>query len=230
MMNKIEKVLIIGAHGSIGQLLSKKLAEADNYKPTAFIRKESQKQTFEKMDVPTLVGNLEDSVDKLKEQFKGFDCVVFAAGSGGSTGPEKTLAIDLDGAVRSMEASEGADISRYIMVSASHSDDRDFWDKAEGMKPYYIAKHYADEMLRHSNLDYTILRPVMLTDDEGSGKIMASFNPEEMNKKISREDVASVIMKVMEMPHSVGQTIELSSGDLALEDALEKVLEKEMVS
>jgi len=229
-MNKIEKVLIIGAHGSIGQLLSKKLAEAGHYKPTAFIRKESQKDTFEKMGVRTMIANLEDTVENLKKQFTGFDCVVFTAGSGGSTGAEKKLSIDLDGAVKSMEAAEGADISRFIMVSASHSDDRDFWDKAEGMKPYYVAKHYADEMLRHSNLDYTILRPVMLTDDEGSGKIKASFNPSDMNKKIAREDVASVIAKVIGMPHSIGKTIEISSGETAVEDALGKVLEAELVS
>ena len=230
MTNKIENVLIIGAHGSIGQLLCKKLAEGGDYKPTAFIRKESQKETFDKMGVPTLVANLEDSVENLQKQFKGFDCVVFTAGSGGSTGAEKTLAIDLDGAVRSMEAAEGANISRYIIVSASHSDDRDFWDKADGMKPYYIAKHYADEMLRHSSLDYTILRPVMLTDDEGSGKIKASFNPDEMNKKISRADVATVISTIIGMSHSIKQTIELSSGEMAVEHALEKVLEPEMVS
>lgn len=227
-MNNIKKVLIIGAHGSIGQLLSKKLAEAGQYEPTAFIRKESQKDTFEKMNVNTIVGDLEDSVQNLKDQFKGFDCIVFTAGSGGSTGPDKTLAIDLDGAVRTMEAAEDADVTRYIMVSASHSDDRDFWDKTDGMKSYYIAKHYADEMLRKSSLDYTILRPVMLTDDEGTGKIKASFNSGEMNKKIAREDVANVIVHVLNMQESMGQTVELSSGEQNIEKALKDVFDSVM--
>ena len=61
----------------------------------------------------------------------------------------------------------GCKSSAHIIVSAAGSDDRAFWDKAD-MKPYYVAKHYADEMLKHSNLNYTILRPVMLTDNDGT--------------------------------------------------------------
>lgn len=228
-MKNIQKILIIGAHGNIGQLLSKKLAETDQYQPTAFIRKEEQREVFKKMHVPTIVGDLEDTVKNLTTDFKGFDCIVFAAGSGGSTGAEKTLAIDLDGAVRSMEAAEKASVSRYIIVSASHSDDREFWDKTEGMKPYYIAKHYADEMLRKTNLNYTIIRPVMLTDDEGTGKITATLNPDNVNKKISRADVASIIVKAIGMEGTIGQTIEFSSGDETIEEALNGIMEMEAV-
>ncbi|NEN23896.1 SDR family oxidoreductase [Cryomorpha ignava] len=228
-MKNISKTLIIGAHGKIGQILSKKLAEAGTNKPTAFIRKESQKEVFEKINVPTLVGDLEDSVSNLAKQFKGFDCIVFAAGSGGSTGAEKTLSIDLEGAVRTMEAAEEADVTRYIIVSASHSDDRAFWDKAEGMKPYYIAKHFADETLRNSNLDYTILRPVQLTDDDGTGKIQASLNTDLDEEKISRADVASVIAATINMPSTVHQTIELSSGNVEIQEALESISVSESV-
>jgi len=228
-MNSIKKVLVIGAHGQIGQILSKKLADSERYEPTAFIRKESQKSTFDKMNVGCLVGDLEDKVSNLSNQFSGFDCIIFAAGSGGSTGPEKTLAIDLDGAVRCMEAAEASGAKRFIMVSASHSDDREFWDDAE-MKPYYIAKHYADEMLRHSELDYTILRPVQLTNDSGTSKIMASLRAGDVNKEITREDVAEVILKVIDMESSIGKSIELSSGSDSIENALQSILESSAVN
>ena len=219
----ITKTLIIGAHGKIGQILCKKLAEAGKIQPTAFIREESQKSVFAKMNVPTVVGDLEDSVGQLAEQFKGFDCIVFVAGSGGSTGADKTLSIDLEGAVRTMSAAEKVDISRYIIVSASRTDDRKFWDKAEGMKPYYIAKHFADEALRNSSLDYTILRPVKLTDDEGTGRIIASLNPDDVADEISREDVASIIMETISMPSTIHKTIELSKGDDEIRSALEEI-------
>lgn len=222
-MKDVKKTLVIGAHGQIGQILCKKLAEADKNEPTAFIRKESQKSVFEKMNVPTLVGDLEDSINQLAEKFKGFDCIVFAAGSGGSTGADKTLTIDLEGAVRTMGAAEEAGVSRYIIVSASHTDDREFWDKAEGMKPYYVAKHFADKALRNSNLDYTILRPVMLTDDEGTGKIIASLNPDDVAEEISREDVATIIMETINLPSTIHKTIELSKGDENIRSALEGI-------
>lgn len=227
-MSNLRNILVIGAHGKIGQILCEKLSETDPFKPTAFIRKEEQKEVFDDMGVPTLLGNLEDTVAELTTQFKNFDCIVFTAGSGGSTGADKTLTIDLDGAVRSMEAAENAGILRYIIVSASHSDDRDFWDKAEGMKPYYVAKHYADKVLRSSKLNYTILRPVMLSDDEGTGKITASRNPDKVGRQIPRADVASVIVHSINMAAVMGRTVELSSGDKDIPEALESILEKEL--
>lgn len=222
-MKEVKKTLIIGAHGQIGQILSKKLAESGHLNPTAFIRKESQKSVFEKLNVPVIVGDLEDSVCDLTEQFKGFDCIVFTAGSGGSTGADKTLKIDLEGAVRSMQAAEEAGASRYVIVSASRSDDRAFWDKADGMKPYYIAKHFADKALRNSNLDYTILRPVQLTDDKGTGKIIASLNPDEVGDEIAREDVANIIVETITMESTIHKTIELSNGDEEIRSALKSI-------
>lgn len=228
-MKGVTKTLIIGAHGKIGQILCKILAEAGNHEPTAFIRKEHQKEVFEKMNVPTIVGDLEDSVCNLAKHFKGFDCVVFTAGSGGNTGADKTLSIDLEGAVRTMQAAELAHISRYIMVSASHTDDREYWDKVEGMKPYYIAKHFADKALRSSNLEYTILRPVQLVDDAPTGKITDSINPEEVANEISRADVASVIKEIIDMPSAIYHTIELSKGDSDIRRALEVITASERI-
>lgn len=222
-MKNITKTLIIGAHGQIGQILCKKLAEAGTIQPTAFIRKESQKSVFEQMNVPTLLGDLENSVTQLAELFKGFDCIVFAAGSGGSSDADKTLTIDLEGAVRTMSAAEEADVSRYIIISASRTDDRKFWDKADGMKPYYIAKHFADKALRCSSLDYTILRPVKLTDEKGTGKIIASLNPDDVADEISRENVAAIIMETINMRSTIHKTIELSNGDEEIRSALEDI-------
>jgi len=229
MMKRVTKTLIIGAHGKIGQILCKILAEADNHEPTAFIRKVHQKEVFKKIGVPTVIGDLEDSVGNLATYFKGFDCIVFTAGSGGNTGADKTLSIDLEGAVRTMQAAEVANISRYIMVSASHTDDREYWDKVEGMKPYYIAKHFADKALRGSNLEYTILRPVQLIDDEPTGKITASINPEEVANEISRADVASVIKEIIDMPAAIYYTIELSKGDGEIRRALEVITASERI-
>jgi uncharacterized protein YbjT (DUF2867 family) len=215
----MKNILIIGAHGKIGQLLSKQLSNSTNYKPTAFIRKESQKSDFDSDGINFLVGNLEESVADLSNKFEGYDALVFTAGSGGSTGPDKTLAIDLDGAVRTMEAAKKAGINRYVMISASGADDRAFWDKAD-MKPYYVAKHYADEMLKQSDLNYTILRPVMLTDNEGIGMITASETMEGLNKEISRADVARVIEHVLGRSDTYGTIIEMSEGDHAIEEAV----------
>ncbi|NYE09145.1 hypothetical protein F4694_006002 [Bacillus niacini] len=43
---------------------------------------------------------------------------MFTAGSGRNTGYDKILLIDLDGAVKTIEAAEKVGIKRFIMVSA----------------------------------------------------------------------------------------------------------------
>jgi uncharacterized protein YbjT (DUF2867 family) len=217
-----KKVLIIGAHGKIGQMLSKKLAGHEKFEPTAFIRKEEQKATFDEMGVATVIANLQDSVSELSQTLKGFDAAVFTAGAGGEGGAEKTLEIDLDGSVKCMEAAENSGVNRFVIVSASHADDRAFWVKS-GIKAYYIAKHYADKNLRATKLDYTILRPVRLLDEQGTGKITASTNPNDVQAEIPREDVASAILYSLLNENTIGKTIELSKGDNEVEQAINKI-------
>lgn len=227
-MNAPKRILIIGAHGKIGQTLTKKLATSDDHQPVAFLRKEEQKSDFKDVETETVIGDLEESIDGLSEKFRGCDAVVFTAGSGGSTGADKTLAIDLDGAVRSMEAAEKAGIKRFVMVSAAGADKRGFWEKS-GIKPYYIAKHYADQMLRNTDLDYTILRPVRLTDEEETGRLKAAPGPEGLNEEITRADVAASIICLLNNEASFGKTIEISNGEKPTEDAINAAVDSEPV-
>lgn len=205
------KVLLIGANGKIGRILAQKLAVADEYEPTAMIRKEEQKSYFEAIGVPTVLASLEDSGEALGEVVNGFDAVVFSAGSGGKTGYDKTLEIDLDGAIKSVHAAEKNGAKRFIIVSAAHADNRDFWGNSS-IKPYYIAKHYADEALRNSTLDYTILRPTALTDDEEIGKVKLETDPNKLERQIPRVTVAEVIVRILDDARTYGKTIEMSSG------------------
>ncbi|MDZ7834077.1 MAG: NAD(P)H-binding protein [Alkalibacterium sp.] len=118
-------VLIVGANGQIGQHLVDELKNEGKHTPIAFVRKEEQVEKFKEQGVEARLGNLEDSVAEIKARMDGIDAVVFTAGSGGSTGYDKTLLIDLDGAVKVIEATKAAGINRFVMVSAFGADDRD---------------------------------------------------------------------------------------------------------
>lgn len=141
------------------------------------IRKQEQADEFSNDGVESVVADLEGTVDEIKEAVNGSDAIVFAAGSGGSTGSDKTLLIDLDGAVKAMEAAEQAGIKRFVMVSALQANNRENWNEA--LRPYYVAKHYADKMLIESQLDYTIVRPGGLLNDPGTGKVKVGEKLEE---------------------------------------------------
>ncbi len=166
----MKNVLIIGANGQVGRIITTKMKDSADFTPIAAFRKEKQKEFFKSINVNYRIVDLEEEVDSIADAMKGMDAVIFSAGSGGSTGYYKTLTIDLDGAVKSIEAAQKAEVKRFVIISALHADNRELWDES-GIKPYYVAKHYADRMLKSSGLDYTILRPGQLFNKEGAGKI-----------------------------------------------------------
>lgn len=215
MMN----VIIIGAHGKIGRIVTEKMKASARFSPTALIRKEEQKGLFEAMGVPVIFASLESSLDEIAKAINGNNAVVFTAGSGGKTGYDKTLEIDLDGAVKSMMAAKQVGIKRYVMVSAYLADDRSAWELS-GIKPYYIAKHFADRELQRTSLEYTILRPVRLTDEEGSGKITMKATPGDLQKTIPREDVATSILEVLNHAETTGKIMGLSAGETPIKEAI----------
>jgi uncharacterized protein YbjT (DUF2867 family) len=214
------KVLIIGANGKVGKLITQKLKESEEFTPIAAFRKEEQKEHFKNMGVDYRVINLEDEVATIAKAVRGADAIVFSAGSGGKGGAEKTLAVDLDGAVKAMEAARKEGIKRFVIVSAMGTDDRNYWEES-GMKTYYIAKHYADRVLKASDLYYTIIRPGALQDKPGTGKI--TTQNAAAKEGVPREDVANVIVEVLKKDSTIRKIIEFNSGDTAVREAVKTI-------
>lgn len=215
-------VLIVGANGQIGQLLVDVLKEEGKHTPVAFVRKEEQVKQFEDKGVEARLGNLEESVSSIKEQMNDIDAVVFTAGSGGSTGYDKTLLIDLDGAVKTVEATKASGIDRFVMVSAFQADDRDKWN--EDMKPYFVAKHFADMWLMDSSLNYTVIRPGLLENEDSIGTVLASDSMTDPDTySIPRVDVAKVIAASLDNEATYKQSFDLVTGKDEISDALNKL-------
>lgn len=213
------KILVIGANGQIGQHLVRLLAEHPQHQVKALIRNPEQQPLFDKLNAETVVASLEGSVAQLQQAMHGCDAIVFTAGSGASTGADKTLTVDLDGAAKAVEAAELAGVDRFVMVSAIHADDRSKWTKE--MTPYYIAKYHADRILQASSLHYTIIRPGLLTDEPATGKIAAAGKLEAGS--IPRQDVAAVIAASLDKPELADKVFELTSGDDDIHNALRNI-------
>lgn len=209
------KVLIIGAHGKVGHLLIGEL-QSRNIDFVAGLRSQEQIKAYNDNNIETQFIDLTASLDSIKDSIEasGADVIVFSAGAGGA-GYDRTLEIDLDGAIKTMMVAEAIGIKRYIMVSSIFSDNRSKWD-ASGIKPYMIAKHYADDHLRGTNLDYTIIHPGMLTDEDGTGKVQLLGNNE--TGSIPRVDVARALAEIIQTPTTIGKEYTFASGDQATED------------
>ncbi len=212
------KIFIFGANGQIGKRLVDHLLEDGQHTITVGLRKEEQFPYFEKKQANPVLVDLEDTVDHISEKLAGVDAVVFTAGSGGGTGADKTLLIDLDGAVKTIEAAEKTNVNQYVMVSAFGAGDRATWN--EQIKPYYVAKYYADQALENSSLNYTIIRPGALTNEPGKGSV--SFDNQD-DFHISRDDVAAVIAEVIGRDNAHRKAINLLPGDVPVKELAENI-------
>lgn len=125
----------------------------------------------------------------------------------------------MDGAVKTIEAAEKAGIRRFIMVSTLQAHRRENWNEA--LKPYYVAKHYADRMLEGAELNYTIIRPGGLLNEPGTGRVKAAENLERGT--IPREDVADTILAALTEEHTFRRSFDLVSGDQTPAEALKSI-------
>ncbi|MFV5901421.1 SDR family oxidoreductase [Staphylococcus gallinarum] len=211
-------ILLIGANGGVGKHLVNQFKDSDETF-TAGVRKEEQVESLKAEGVDSLLIDVEaDDIDTLKEKIKGFDKVIFSVGSGGSTGADKTISVDLDGAIKSIKASEANNVKQYVMVS-TYDSRREAFDASGSLKPYTIAKHYADEYLKQASVPYTIVHPGGLLDEAGNNKIeVGAFF--EGRGSIPREDVATVLKEVVSSDDYINTEFQIISGEKDIKSAL----------
>lgn len=211
-------ILLIGANGGVGKHLVNQFKDSDEAF-TAGVRKEDQVESLKAEGVDSLLIDVEaDDIDTLKEKIKGFDKVIFSVGSGGSTGADKTISVDLDGAIKSIKASEANNVKQYVMVS-TYDSRREAFDASGSLKPYTIAKHYADEYLKQASVPYTIVHPGGLLDEAGNNKIeVGAFF--EGRGSIPREDVATVLKEVVSSDDYINSEFQIISGEKDIKSAL----------
>ena len=203
-------VVVAGGHGKVGLKLLRLLADG-GHRGRGVIRNPEHAADVEAAGAEPVVCDME-ALDDLSGCCEGADAIVFAAGAGPGSGPERKRTVDYGAAVKLMEAG----IRRYVMVSAIAAGRPEEW--SEPMRPYYEAKADADRHLEESGLDYTIVRPGGLTDDPGTGLVAVGTDIERGD--IPRDDVAAVLLAVLETPGSAGKTFELVSGDTAIDEAV----------
>lgn len=212
-----KQTLVIGANGQIGRLLVQMMAE-QQLPVKVMLRKTEQATEFEKFGVEVVIADLENELSD--DAFSGCDKVVFTAGSGGKTGADKTILVDLWGACKAIDKAKQHDIKQFVMVSSRDAGDPEHGTPA--IKHYNICKHFADKHLMESHLPYTILRPGRLTDGPLTGKISTTRPAEEQQQFISRADVAACIVQCLDHSETVNQIEELYQGDMPIQQAFIK--------
>jgi nucleoside-diphosphate-sugar epimerase len=211
------RVAIAGGHGKIALALTPRLiARGDEV--VSLIRNPDHSADVRAAGGEPATCDLESaSEDQVAEAIAGCEAVVFAAGAGAGSGPERHETMDYAGAAKLIAAARTADAPRYVMVSAMAADAE---HPGDGTFDVYLrAKGRADAELAASGLDFTIVRPGLLTDEPGTGRVKIA---ERTGRgEVPREDVAEVLAAVLEAPTTVGQTFELVSGEMTVAEAID---------
>lgn len=235
--------LIIGGHGKTAIRLTELLTPT--HAVFSIIRNPAQIPDLEAIGAKPIIqdlvsGTVEDFVDIIQQTRP--DAVVWAASN-----PRAPFEVDRDGAIKIMDALAKADVpsKRYLVISAADVRDTDKpapdWysdadtklsDRMWGIiGPALRAKFEADRELKTGNgrrkLEYTIVRPGGLTENEAQGRVRAG--KVGLVGMISRSDVADVLFAAIGNDDSIGLAFDVlgpGEGELPVKDAVARVGKK----
>ena len=211
----MSNVILFGGHGKVALLATRILTDR-GHTVTSVIRKADQADEIRAHGGEPHVADIQQqTLTDFAELIHGQDAVVWSAGAGGGSA-DRTWAIDRDAAILSVQGAAKAGVDRYVMVSWSGSvldhgvpQDNDFFAYAQ-------SKAIADAVVRDSGLQWTIVAPSTLTDDDATGSVDWAGSSSD----VPRGDVAHVIADVLETPGTAGNTIRFNSGSTPIADFL----------
>jgi uncharacterized protein YbjT (DUF2867 family) len=212
------RIVIAGGHGKIALILEGLLSQRGD-SVAGLIRNPKQASALEAAGAEPVVIDLEKaSVDAVAEHLRGADAVVFAAGAGAGSGAARKETVDRDAAILLADAAEAAGVDRYLMISAMAADPQATADDPV-FEAYLRAKGVADDAIRARDaLSWTVVRPGMLTNDAGTGAVTAEESTGRGS--IAREDVAAVLVALLDEPRTAGKTFDLISGKTPITEAV----------
>ncbi len=214
-------MVIAGGHGQIALRLERLLTLRGD-EALGLIRDAEQAGDLAGVGATAIVLDLESStVDELAAELAGADAVVFAAGAGPGSGIARKETVDRSAATLLADAAEAADVRRYLLVSALGVDHEPPPETTEVFAAYLRAKGASEADLRARDLDWTILRPGRLTDEAGLGTV--TLGTSTGRGDVSRDDVAAVLLALLDDDTTARTTLELITGDVPITDAVRNV-------
>lgn len=210
------KIFIAGT-GRVAKCVIKKLTEKGH---TVYCGSRHPEDIAETDLCKPVLFDLHSEKREMTEKLKDFDAVYFLAGSRG----KDLLQTDAFGAVKLMQTAENVGIKRFIMLSSIFALEPEKWSQEQSLQKitnYNIAKFFADNYLVNcTSLDYTIIQPSVLKEEDGTG--MIELNPEHDGSN-PIPDVAEVLCSVLERENTFRKVIKMRGGATPIDTALTKI-------
>jgi uncharacterized protein YbjT (DUF2867 family) len=196
-------VLVFGATGNLGvEIVQDLTARGD--KVTAFVRSSSDRSAIAPLGVDFVVGDVMDSASVLAAFQAGeYDAVITTIGAA------REANVDYQGNANIFNAAKQAGVSRVIMISTIGAGDSA--QAAPLISRIALAsvlpqKTRAEDELRASGLDYTIMRPGGLPPgiiETGGGLLSEDIRTMGF---IKRPDLARLVVGVLDDDRTIGKT------------------------
>jgi putative NADH-flavin reductase len=206
------KLLVLGATGATGRELLV-AAPRTGHEVTAFVRNPAALEDLQSR-VRVLTGDATSAAD-LAAALPGHDVVLSALGSG------KSIRSDIASraATALAEAAEHSGVRRVVFLSAfgvggSLAQGSGVQKMLYGtvMRSLFADKAVADEVIRASALDWTLVYPVALTHGPATGAYRSGDTlPMKGLPRMSRADVADFMLTAAEGTEWINRTAVLSS-------------------
>ncbi|WP_128379237.1 SDR family oxidoreductase [Streptomyces cavernae] len=213
------RIVIAGGHGQIALRLERLLAVRGD-EVAGFVRHAEQGDDLRASGAEPVLCDLEAaSVEEVAAHLMGADAFVFAAGAGPGSGAERKYTVDRDAVILCVDAAHRVGLRRFVVVSSMGANPKHPGD--EVFDVYLRAKGEADEYVRRTSLDWTILRPGALTNEPGTG--LVRLEASTGRGSIPRDDVAAALAELVDTPATAGLTLEVISGSTPISVAVKSV-------
>ncbi len=214
------RIVIAGGHGQIARQLGRLVSE-EGHDVVGLIRDPEQVPDLAADGIESHLIDFESTdLSEMTEAIRGADAVVFAAGGGADGNAARKETVDKGAAVLLADAAQEAGVRRYVMIS-SMGQDKIEEDSDEVFQVYLRAKRDADEHVRGTDLDWTIVKPGKLTDDVPTGRVHAAEHADYGS--VTRGDVAHVLAEVLATDSTVGKTFDVVGGETPIAEAVGKI-------
>jgi uncharacterized protein YbjT (DUF2867 family) len=181
----LTNVLILGANGQIARYAIDLFLNETDAQLTLYLRNSHRLRNIDPNRVRVIEGDVLD-IEKSKEAMIGQD-VVYA-----------NLAGDLEQMAKNIvEAMDATGVKRLIFISSMG-----IYDEVPGEKYGSILDPYrrSAEIIEASDLDYTILRPAWLTDQDEIDYETTQKGEPFKGRVVSRKSVADLVVKLALSP------------------------------
>ncbi|MCP4197413.1 MAG: NAD(P)H-binding protein [Proteobacteria bacterium] len=187
-------IFLIGGTGGTGLCFLEQALEA-GHNVTLYARNPA-KCTIDNPNLRIVKGELTD-VEAMKTGLEGCDISVFTAG----VMSKKPTTVISDGVKKAIEATEAANVKRFIAVTSLGLGDtwkQALWAFRKMIVPLFIKGSFEDKQreeqhIMNSNLDWIIIRPARLLNTPPKRNYRFGMDP-DIRGRVSRDDVAHFMM------------------------------------